>query len=102
MDMFTALSVPTRRSIVELLAVNGTLSATEIVQRFSISAPAVSQHLKVLVTAGVLTVEKRAQRRMYGINPKKITEVQNWAANTVGLWEQRLDALDKVLEQSKE
>lgn len=100
MDMFSALSVPTRRSILEVLAANGNLSATQIGQRFSISAPAISQHLRVLIESGLLTVEKRAQQRIYGINAQKITEVQHWAANTVDLWEQRLDTLDKVLKDS--
>jgi DNA-binding transcriptional ArsR family regulator len=100
MDTFSALSVPTRRSILEILATSGNLSATEIGQCFSISAPAISQHLRVLIESGLLTVEKRAQQRIYGIKPEKITEVQQWAANTVDLWEQRLDTLNKVLENS--
>lgn len=100
MDTFTALSVPTRRNIVDILARSGNLSAAQIGQNFSITAPAVSQHLKVLLESGLLTVERRAQKRIYGINPKKVTEVQQWATNTMELWELRLDALDKVLEDS--
>ncbi|HEY1064433.1 MAG TPA: metalloregulator ArsR/SmtB family transcription factor [Candidatus Saccharimonadales bacterium] len=98
MDTFSALSVPTRRSIVEILATSGKLSAAQIGQNFNISAPAVSQHLKVLLECDLLTVERSAQRRIYEINPRKITEVQQWAANTIELWEHRLDTLDKVLE----
>ena len=98
MEIFSALAVPTRRTIVEILASNGKLSATEIGRRFSISSPAISQHLKVLIESDLLTVERKAQRRIYGMNPKKIIEVQSWAANTVELWQQRLDALDMVLE----
>jgi DNA-binding transcriptional ArsR family regulator len=99
MEIFSALAVPTRCTIVEILASNGKLSATEIGRRFSISAPAISQHLKVLIESDLLTVEKNAQHRIYGINPKKIMEVQSWAANTMELWEQRLDALDKVMKK---
>jgi DNA-binding transcriptional ArsR family regulator len=101
MDTFTALSVPTRRNIIEILAKSGKLSAAQIGQNFSISAPAVSQHLKVLLESGLLTVERRAQKRIYRIDPRKVTEVQQWATNTLELWELRLDALDKVLEDSK-
>lgn len=100
MDIFTALAVPTRRVILEMLAINGKLSAGEIGQHFSISAPAISQHLRVLIESDLLTVEKRAQQRIYGINSRKVTEVQQWAFNTVGSWERRLDSLDKVLENS--
>jgi DNA-binding transcriptional ArsR family regulator len=100
MDTFSALSVPTRRSILEILATNGELSATEIGRHFSISSPAISQHLRVLIESGLLTVEKHAQWRIYSINPKKVSEVQHWAENTVDLWEQRLDTLGRVLENS--
>lgn len=100
MDTFSALSVPTRRNILELLATKGKLSATQIVQSFSMSAPAISQHLRVLIESDLLTVEKRAQRRIYAINSSKIAEVQHWAANTVNLWEQRLDSLDQILEKN--
>jgi DNA-binding transcriptional ArsR family regulator len=48
MDAFSALADPTRRAIVELLAQRGELAAGEIAAHFSISAPAISQHLKVL------------------------------------------------------
>jgi DNA-binding transcriptional ArsR family regulator len=102
MDMFSALAVPIRRDILEILSKNGKLSATEIVRRFSISAPAISQHLRVLREAELLTVETRAQRRIYSINPQKITEVQSWAANTVEQWERRLDSLDALLENAVE
>jgi DNA-binding transcriptional ArsR family regulator len=100
MDTFSALSVPTRRSILELLATNGKLSASQIVQCFTISAPAISQHLKVLTESELVTVEKNAQRRIYAINAKKIAEVEQWAANTVNMWERRLDSLDTVLQKS--
>lgn len=100
MDMFAALSVPTRRNILNILATSGHLSATEIGRHFSISSPAISQHLKVLLESDLVTVEKHAQQRIYGINPKKLTEVQQWVVKTTNLWEQRLDALDKVLGSS--
>ena len=102
MDTFSALAVPTRRTILEILASCGNLSATEIGNNFSISAPAISQHLKVLTETGLLTVEKQAQRRIYGINAKKFSEVQSWAANTLDLWDRRLDTLDHVLQISGE
>jgi DNA-binding transcriptional ArsR family regulator len=100
MDIFSALSVPTRRNIVEILASSGKLSATEISRHFNISAPAISQHLKVLIKSELLTVEKNAQKRIYGINTKKIAEVEQWSSNTVNLWEKRLEALNKVLEET--
>ena len=69
MDIFFALAEPTRRTIVEMLARNGPLSVTDISARFPISSPAISQHLKVLREAQVVLVEKRAQQRIYLLNP---------------------------------
>ena len=63
MDMFVALSDPTRRNILELLATRGELSATAIYEQFPVSPQAVSQHLKVLREAHLVEMEKRAQKR---------------------------------------
>jgi DNA-binding transcriptional ArsR family regulator len=97
MDAFFALSDPTRRAIVELLAQQGQLSATEIAGHFPMSAPAVSQHLKVLREANVVTMEKRAQQRIYRINPQAMHEVESWAGRMTELWRLRFDALDDLL-----
>lgn len=100
MDIFSALAVPTRRNIVEILASKGRLSATDIGRHFDITAPAISQHLGVLLDTELLIVEKHAQQRIYEINPRKITEVEQWATRTTRLWEQRLDMLSDVLEEN--
>ena len=73
MDKFHALAEPTRRQIVEMLAREGSMTAGDIQARFSVSAPAISQHLKVLREAGVVQVEKRAQQRIYRINPESVS-----------------------------
>lgn len=98
MDAFTALADPTRRAIVELLAQRGELAASEIAANFPISAPAISQHLKVLREADVLRMEKRAQQRIYRLNPQAMQEVQSWAAHMAQLWQRRFDALDALLQ----
>jgi DNA-binding transcriptional ArsR family regulator len=97
MDAFLALADPTRRAIVELLAQRGELAASEIAAHFPISAPAVSQHLKVLRENNVLLMEKRAQQRIYRINPQAMQEVQSWAAHMARQWQRRFDALDDLL-----
>jgi DNA-binding transcriptional ArsR family regulator len=99
MDAFFALSDPTRRAIVELLAQHGELPASEIAGHFPMSAPAISQHLKVLREANVVTMEKRAQQRIYRINPQAVQEVENWAGRMTRLWQRRFDALDDLLRE---
>jgi DNA-binding transcriptional ArsR family regulator len=101
MDTFSALSDPTRRAILEMLASEGALSATEICARFQVSPPAISQHLKALREAGLVHVEKRAQQRIYQINPGVVREFEEWARRLADLWEQRFTALDELLKVEK-
>lgn len=101
MDMFTALADPTRRSILEMLATQGELSATEISDAFPVTPQAISQHLKVLREAELVQVEKRGQQRIYRINPSVVLELEDWATRLRQLWEQRFDALDRVLQAEK-
>ncbi|MBO7746112.1 winged helix-turn-helix transcriptional regulator [Paenibacillus sp. MWE-103] len=102
MDTFTAIADPTRRSIMELLAANGQLSATDISSRYSISPQAISQHLKILRETRVVDVEKRAQQRIYRMNPDALLEVEEWAKRYRNLWSRRFEALDAVLKREKE
>lgn len=101
MDKFGALSDPTRRSIVEMLARKGELSAADICGQFQMSPPAISQHLKILREANVVQMEKRAQQRIYRINPESMLELEGWARQLMQLWNQRFDALDALLEVEK-
>lgn len=101
MDIFYALADPNRRRIMELLANEGPLTATEISSHFSVSPPAISQHLKVLREAKLVQMEKRAQQRIYQINRDAMRELQDWAESVAQLWRQRFDALEKVLETEK-
>lgn len=101
MDTFHALADPNRRRIIEMLAREGELSATEIHSRFSVSAPAVSQHLKVLREAGLVRVEKRAQQRIYRLAPEAMAQVEDWTTRVRQLWSRRFDALDALLREEQ-
>lgn len=99
MDIFQALAEPSRRNIVELLAKKGQLSASDISDKFKISSPAISQHLKVLREANLIQMEKRAQQRLYQINPGAMSELGNWIKKITKLWDGRFNGLDEVLKQ---
>ncbi len=101
MNIFYALSDPTRRKILELLASQGQLTATQIYGQFEISPPAISQHLKVLRQAGLVKMEKRAQQHIYQINPQAVLSVEDWSKHLMQQWNQRLDKLDEVLSVEK-
>ncbi len=101
MDMFVALADPTRRTILEILANSGELSATAIYEQFPVSPQAVSQHLKVLREAKLVEMEKRAQKRVYRLNPQTLSQFEEWVTQTKQRWSERFDALDTVLESKK-
>ena len=75
----TALADPTRQRIVEMLA-TGALSSGDIARRFEISAPAVSQHLKVLRGAKLVRVRAQAQKRFYELDPEGVAALADWMA----------------------
>ncbi len=102
MDMFVALADPIRRQILELLATSGELPATAIYEHFLVSPQAISQHLKVLREANLVEMEKRAQRHVYRLNPKTLSQFEAWVAQTKQRWEERFSALDSVLEREKQ
>lgn len=101
MDTFTALADPTRRRIVESLAL-GETSFGDIADQFEMSRPAVSQHLKTLREAGIVTVRAEAQRRIYRLSDDGLDEIDAWLNTVRGYWNQRLDKLEQILaEQDK-
>lgn len=101
MDAFYALAEPRRRRIIELLAREGQMPAGDIYGKFNITAQAVSQHLRVLLDAGLVHMHKRAQQHIYELNPASLSEVEEWARSTGHLWNRRLDRLDAVLKEEK-
>lgn len=101
MDIYQALSDKSRRNILELLSKKGQLSSTDISNQFSISAPAISQHLKVLREARLIDMEKKAQQRVYTINTKSLSEIETWIHKMKTDWDARFGRLDKLLEEMK-
>lgn len=96
MDTFTALSDQTRRQIIESLAV-GESSFGDLADKFEISRPAVSQHLKVLRDAGIVTARADAQRRIYRLNNHSLDELEDWLGKVRKFWSPRLDKLEQLL-----
>ncbi|MFA5494647.1 MAG: metalloregulator ArsR/SmtB family transcription factor [Porticoccaceae bacterium] len=88
MNSFAALADPTRRQIIETLA-QGPLSSGEIAEKFEISAPAISQHLKALRVAKLVRVRVEAQWRIYELDKDGIDELMRW----VTVLKQRVDEL---------
>ena len=96
MDTFIALGDPTRRQIIESLAL-GEASFGELADKFEMSRPAVSQHLKVLREAGIVSSRADAQRRIYRLSDGGLDEIDAWLGKVQKFWSQRLDKLEQLL-----
>ncbi len=93
MDVYAALADPVRREILEIL--NATpLTAGQLADRFPISRPAVSRHLRVLREAGVVAVVPSGRERVYRVEPGALTEIDGWLAQFRDVWGSRFDALE--------
>lgn len=96
MQSLHAIADPTRRRIVELLAVRDR-TAGELVQEFDMSAPAISQHLNVLREAGLVTTRAEGQSRIQALKPDGLDDLEAWLEKTRSVWSRRLDALEREL-----
>ena len=103
MSVSTTLEVladPTRRQIVAFLA-EGESPVRDIVEQFNVSAPAISQHLKVLREAGLVFVRPQAQQRIYSVNRAALAEAAAWLMRMGGFWSDQLDALERALRKGE-
>lgn len=105
-DVFSAIAEPRRREVITVLSDGREYAVNEIVLRMKIAQPAVSKHLGALRKAGVVTVLKRGQHRMYRLNAESLKPVHDWAkvferywTHQVGEIKQRAErkALDRMI-----
>lgn len=96
-DVFKAIADPNRRRIVELLS-ERERPVEELVDHFDISFAAVSQHLKLLRSAGVVTRRAEGRRRVYRLNAAPLRRVSDWASHYERAWKSRLRRLRSVLD----
>jgi DNA-binding transcriptional ArsR family regulator len=97
---FAALADPTRRAILARL-ISGEASVSELAKPFAMSQPAVSKHLKVLESAGLISRGRDAQRRPCRIEAKPLAEAVGWLDNYRELWERNFRRLDSLLDELK-
>ena len=100
MNLYEALAEPHRRRIIELVG-DRERTAGDIVDALAISQPGVSKHLRVLREAGLVSVRKDAQRRLYRLEPDKLAELDAWLQPYRKFWSGELDALvDHVMSEN--
>lgn len=95
---FAALADPTRRAIMARLA-QGEASVAELAAPFTMSQPAISKHLKVLETAGLISAGQDANKRPRRIEGGPMQEAVSWLEDYRKFWEGRYEALDELLDQ---
>jgi len=96
--VFDALADPTRRAILDLLAREERTSG-DVADRFDVSRPAISKHLRVLRDAGLVERRTEAQWRIYRLNPEALKEVDRWMAKYRTFWAARMHDLKRFVEE---
>ena len=96
MSPFEVLADPHRRQILDLLR-DGERAAGDLVDALPLSQPGASKHLRILRDAGLVSVRKDAQRRIYRLAPGRLAELDAWLAPYRKFWSSRLDALEDHL-----
>ena len=97
---FAALADPTRRAVVERL-VQGPASVSELAKPLPMSLPAVMLHLKVLEESGLVTSRKEGRVRTCRIEPKMLSQAEQWVSERRQMWERSLDRLGQFLNEEK-
>ncbi len=97
-DVYHAIAAPTRRAILDELS-DGERSVGQLVEQFDVTQPAISQHLKVLREAGLVTWQSSGRERRYRLNAVRLREVYDWVGHYRQFWHGKLDALGAYLDQ---
>lgn len=97
-DVFQAIADSTRREIIDILT-SRSLPVNEIADNFDISRPAVSKHIKILNECGLVVIRKQGRKRYCRADPRKLREVAEWTQKYQKFWDQKLDALEMLLNE---
>jgi len=100
-DVFAAISHPARRRMLDLL-IETARSVNALAEHFQMSRPAVSQHLRVLLDAGLVTEQRHGRERRYRLVPAQLRLVRDWMAYYERFWDEHLERLEKHLTKRDE
>ncbi|WP_343953257.1 metalloregulator ArsR/SmtB family transcription factor [Nonomuraea longicatena] len=101
-DVFGALASPARRRLLRLLLDEGELPAGRLAERFDMSRPSVSEHLRVLRQAGLVTESRRGRERVYRLEAAPLMELSDWLTPYERFWRERLIGLAGVLDEMED
>ncbi|MFK7952969.1 MAG: ArsR/SmtB family transcription factor [Ekhidna sp.] len=99
-DVFQAIADPIRREIIELVS-NEALSVNEVADKFDISRPAISKHLKILSECSLIEINQKGRERFCYIQPKNLLPAYLWIEQYQKLWEDKIDSFEEYLMELK-
>ena len=97
-DVFQAIADPIRREIIELLS-NEPLSINAVAEKFEISRPAISKHLKILNECGLIEFDQVGRELLCLIQPEQLIPAFLWIKQYNKLWEDRIDSFENYINQ---
>jgi DNA-binding transcriptional ArsR family regulator len=97
-DVFQAIADPTRRQIIDLIA-NESMTLNAIAEKFDISRPAISQHIKILAECGIIEIEQKGRERYCKIQPRSLIPAFLWMEHHQKQWEEKLDSFESYLKK---
>ncbi len=95
-DVFQAIADPTRRAIIQMVAYQS-LNLNAVAEKFDISRPAVSKHIRILTECGLVTIQQQGRERYCKARLNQLNEVSDWVEQYRQLWTRKLDDLDAYL-----
>ncbi|MFN2464090.1 MAG: ArsR/SmtB family transcription factor [Candidatus Dormibacteria bacterium] len=97
-DVFTAIAHPLRRALLDDLS-QGDMSVSSLAQRYRVSRPAVSQHLRILLEAGLVNGTRTGRNNNYGLRAERLAQVYEWLRKYEQFWSERMSELGKYLDR---
>jgi DNA-binding transcriptional ArsR family regulator len=98
-DVFTAIAHPVRRSLLDSLA-SGAQPVNQLARRYHVSRPAISQHLRILLEAGLVEGRRDGRVNNYLLRPERLAEVTDWLRKYEAFWQDRLVRLGRYLDRT--
>ncbi len=95
--IFRAIADPTRRRILALLREND-LTVGDIAENFSTSRPAISKHVRILRSAGLIAIHQEGAARVCELNAKPLRAISDWVGDYAHFWKQSLRGLKRYVE----
>ncbi len=99
-DVFHAISDPTRREIINMIAYKP-LNLNAIAENFDVSRQAISMHIKVLAECGLVNIKKQGRERYCEARLQTLKEVSRWIDQYKAFWDQQFTSLEKYLTRTQ-